>query len=347
MVRRGLWLSGGLVGVALGARWVLRPPAPAGALFVPPAPAAPLPPALHDDPASAAPVDDVRAHAFRLPSGDAPGLTCEQARQDIQQIRTQLAYSPEPVSPFVDAFVIGEGEEVVHEIAGAVLDWKQSGGSRRELLWRLTEIPGVYVPAFFDFRYSAAGPIEAIIPLKPGYEKITRRIVPDLNLVPHPDRPILPFMHTVHDRLPLEIQRGCTRSCRFCQVGMITRPTRQRDPAQVMRFAEQGLANTGYEQVGFLSLSAGDYQALNPMLEDFFARFEADQIAVGLPSLRTETMNDRLAAQIKRVRKTGFTMAPEAASERMRRVINKGNQESDLLRAADSVYRAGWEMVKL
>ncbi len=257
------------------------------------------------------------------------------------------AYSPEPVAPFVDAFVIGEGEEVVHEIAGAVTDWKHSGGSRRELLWRLTEIPGVYVPAFFDFRYANSGAIEAIVPLKPGYEKVTRRIVPDLNLVPHPDRPILPFMHTVHDRLPIEIQRGCTRSCRFCQVGMITRPTRQRDPAQVMRLAEQGLANTGYEQVGFLSLSAGDYQALNPMLEDFFERFEAEQIAVGLPSLRTETMNDGLAAQIKRVRKTGFTMAPEAATERMRRVINKGNKEEDLLRAAESVFRAGWQLVKL
>jgi radical SAM family uncharacterized protein/radical SAM-linked protein len=257
------------------------------------------------------------------------------------------AYSPEPVAPFVDAFVIGEGEEVVHEISDAVQDWKASGGKRQELLWRLSEIPGVYVPAYFAFTYSAEGPISEIVPLKPGYEQVTRRIIPDLNLVPQALKPILPYMQTVHDRLPMEIQRGCTRSCRFCQVGMITRPTRQRDPAQVLKLAEAGLANTGYEQVGFLSLSAGDYQALNPMLEDFFERFEADQIAVGLPSLRTETMNDRLAAQVKRVRKTGFTMAPEAASERMRRVINKGNHEADLLKSAGSVFKAGWDNLKL
>ena len=224
------------------------------------------------------------------------------------------AYSPEPVAPFFDAVVVGEGEEVVHEIADVVTDWKQGGGSRRELLWRLSELAGVYVPAFFDVRYKADHTIDAIVPLKAGYEKITRRVIPDLNLVPQPERPILPFMQTVHDRLPLEIQRGCTRSCRFCQVGMLTRPTRQRDPHQVRALAEAGLANTGYEQVGFLSLSAGDYEAINPMLEDFFERFEADQIAISLPSLRTETMNDRLAAAIKRVRKTGFTMAPEAAS---------------------------------
>jgi len=257
------------------------------------------------------------------------------------------AYAPEPVAPFFDAFVVGEGEEVVHEIDDVVIDWKASGGSRRELLWRLSELPGVYVPALFDFRYSKDGTIDAIVPLKPGYEVVTRRVIPDLNLVPQPTRPILPFMQTIHDRLPLEIQRGCTRSCRFCQVGMLTRPTRQRDPHQVRALAEKGLENTGYEQVGFLSLSAGDYETINPMLEDFFERFEADQIAISLPSLRTESMNDRLTAAIKRVRKTGFTMAPEAASERMRRVINKGNEEADLLRAAESIYKAGWDLIKL
>ena len=257
------------------------------------------------------------------------------------------AYAPEPVAPFIDAFVVGEGEEVVHEIADVVIDWKAGHGSRKELLWRLSEIPGVYVPSLFDFRYGADRAIAEIIPLKPGYEKVVRRVVPDLNLVPQPERPILPTMQTIHDRLPLEIQRGCTRSCRFCQVGMLTRPTRQRDPHEVRRLAEVGLANTGYEQVGFLSLSAGDYQALNPMLEDFFERFEADKIAVSLPSLRTETMNDRLASQIRRVRKTGFTMAPEAASERMRRVINKGNHEADLLKAAESVFSNGWNILKL
>lgn len=256
------------------------------------------------------------------------------------------AVNAEPMHAFFDALVVGEGEEVVHEITDAFVDWRESGGSRPELLWRLAEIPGLYVPSFFEFRYAKDGPIEAIVPLKPGYEKVVRRIIPDLNLVPQPDRPIVPFLQTVHDRLPLEIQRGCTRGCRFCQVGMLTRPTRQRDPNTVRELAERGLAATGYEEVGFLSLSAGDYDALNPMLEDFFNRFAPERIAVSIPTLRTETMTPQLTAQIKRVRKTGFTVAPEAATERLRKAINKGNHESDLLRAVETVFGAGWELVK-
>jgi radical SAM family uncharacterized protein/radical SAM-linked protein len=257
------------------------------------------------------------------------------------------AVNAEPMHAFFDALVVGEGEEVVHEITDAVKDWKDGGGSRRELLWRLSEIPGVYVPSYFDFRYAKDGTIDAIVPLKPGYEKIVRRIVPDLNLVPQPERPIVPFMQTIFDRLPLEIQRGCTRGCRFCQVGMLTRPTRQRDPNQVRELAEKGLANSGYEEVGFLSLSAGDYECLNPMLEDFFDRFAPERIAVSIPTLRTETMNARLTEQIKRVRKTGFTVAPEAATERLRQAINKGNSEKDLLHAVETVFASGWNLLKL
>jgi radical SAM family uncharacterized protein/radical SAM-linked protein len=256
------------------------------------------------------------------------------------------AYSPEPVAPFFDAFVVGEGEEVVHEITDLVRAWKDAGGTRAELLWELSEIRGVYVPSLFDFRYDRDGTIGAIVPVKPGYERVVRRVIPDLDAAPFPDRPVLPFMQTVHDRLPVEIQRGCTRGCRFCQVGMITRPTRQRDPHEVRRLAEAGLASTGYEEVGFLSLSAGDYGCLNGLLEDFFDRFAPDRISVGIPSLRTETMNARLADQIGRVRKAGFTLAPEAASERLRRVINKGNEESHLLHAVDTIFAAGWELVK-
>lgn len=256
------------------------------------------------------------------------------------------AYSPEPVAPFFDAFVVGEGEEVVHEITDLVRAWKEAGGTRSELLWELAEIRGVYVPSLLDFRFEPGGPIAAIESRKPGYDRVVRRVIPDLDAAPFPDRPVLPFMQTVHDRLPVEIQRGCTRGCRFCQVGMITRPTRQRDPHEVRRLAEAGLASTGYEEVGFLSLSAGDYGCLNGMLEDFFDRFAPERIAVGIPSLRTETMNPRLAEQIGRVRKAGFTLAPEAATERMRRVINKGNREADLLHAVDTIFAAGWELVK-
>src|SRR3954452_19191188 len=255
-------------------------------------------------------------------------------------------YNPEPIADFFDAFVIGEGEEVVHEISDAQAHWKRSGAPRADLLWLLAEIPGVYVPSLFHVRYAADGTIAAYEPLKPGYDNVVRRVIPDLNLVPQAEKPIVPFMQTVHDRLPLEIQRGCTRGCRFCQVGMITRPTRQRDPNDVRRIAEQGLESTGYEEVGFLSLSAADYSCIDGVLEDFFDEFGAENVGISLPSLRTETMNARLAEQIGRVRKSGFTVAPEAATERMRRVINKGNAEKDLLHAVDTIFEAGWELVK-
>jgi radical SAM family uncharacterized protein/radical SAM-linked protein len=256
------------------------------------------------------------------------------------------AYNPEPVADFFDAFVVGEGEEVVHEISDAVAHWKRSKATREDLLWLLAEIPGVYVPSLFRPHYGADKTISRYEPLKPGYESIVRRVVPDLNLVPQAEKPIVPFMQTVHDRLPLEIQRGCTRGCRFCQVGMITRPTRQRDPNQVFQIAEQGLDATGYEEVGFLSLSAGDYSCIDGVLEDFFDELGPENVGISLPSLRTETMSERLTQQIKRVRKSGFTVAPEAATERMRRVINKGNAEKDLLHAVDTIFAAGWDLVK-
>ena len=257
------------------------------------------------------------------------------------------AVNGEPVAPFFDALVIGDGEEVVCEITDVVVDWKGSGGSRGELLRRLARIRGVYVPSLFEMRYARGGTLEAIIPLLPGYERVERRVVADLNELPHSDRPILPYMQAVHDRLPLEIQRGCTRGCRFCQAGMLTRPVRQRSPQQVLELAERGLENSGFEEVGFLSLSAGDYGCINPLLEEFFTRFAPDRIAISLPSLRTETMTDGLARQIAKVRKTGFTIAPEAATDRLRRVINKGNSEENLLKAVERVFRAGWRLVKL
>ena len=255
-------------------------------------------------------------------------------------------YNPEPVADFFDAFVIGEGEEVVHEISDAVAHWKRSSAPRAHLLWLLAEIPGVYVPSLFRPHYGADRTLARLEPLKPGYESIVRRVIPDLNLVPQAERPIVPFMQTVHDRLPLEIQRGCTRGCRFCQVGMITRPTRQRDPNEVRKIAERGLETTGYEEVGFLSLSAGDYSCIDGVLEDFFDEFGPENVGISLPSLRTETMSEKLTDQIKRVRKSGFTVAPEAATERMRRVINKGNAEKDLLHAVDTIFAAGWDLVK-
>jgi radical SAM family uncharacterized protein/radical SAM-linked protein len=262
------------------------------------------------------------------------------------------AYNPEPAADFFDCFAVGDGEEVALEIADAVRDsgFRRGGATRRQLLERLARIPGVYVPAFFAPRYDpVTRTLAAVEPLLPGYEKVERRVMPDLNALPTTayTRPLVPFMQTVHDRLPIEIQRGCTRGCRFCQVGMITRPTRQRDPKEVLRLAEVGLKASGYEEVGLLSLSSGDYEPLNGLLDDFLARWEGEKIGMSLPSLRTETMSDALAQKIARIRKTGFTLAPEAATERMRAVINKGNREEDLLRAVGSVFQNGWSLLKL
>jgi radical SAM family uncharacterized protein/radical SAM-linked protein len=262
------------------------------------------------------------------------------------------AYNPEPVADFFDAFAVGEGEEVAIEIADVVAasGFRRGGATRRELLERLATIPGVYVPSFFRPRYDPVSrTLVAIEPLRPGYETVSRRVMPDLNALSTTayTRPLVPFMQTIHDRLPIEIQRGCTRGCRFCQVGMITRPTRQRDPKEVLRLAEIGLNASGYEEVGLLSLSSGDYAPLNGLLDDFLARWEGDKIGMSLPSLRTETMSDALAKKIARIRKTGFTLAPEAATERMRAVINKGNREEDLLRAVESIFANGWSLLKL
>jgi radical SAM family uncharacterized protein/radical SAM-linked protein len=260
------------------------------------------------------------------------------------------AFNPEPVADFFDCFAVGDGEEVAVEIAGAVAAWREARGTRREILEALARIPGVYVPSLFAPRYDPATRVlREMEPLLPGYELVSRRVMRDLDELSTSayERPVVPFMQTVHDRLPIELQRGCTRGCRFCQVGMITRPTRQRSPEKVLRVAEVGLGASGYEEVGLLSLSSGDYDCLNPLLDDFLARWEGDRIAMSLPSLRTETMNASLAQRIGRIRKTGFTLAPEAASERMRAVINKGNREEDLIRAVESIFQNGWSLLKL
>lgn len=257
------------------------------------------------------------------------------------------AYNPEPLADFFDAFLIGDGEEAIIEIAAVFREWKQSGGEKRVLLSRLATIEGVYVPSFFQFDYEESGRISARVALVDGYEKVKRRFVADLNAAQYPIEPVVPFLKTVHDRVSVEIARGCTRGCRFCQAGYIYRPVRERTPEKVLELVDQTLRATGYDEVSLLSLSSGDYGCITPLLKALMERYAAERIAVSLPSLRVGSLTAEMAEEIRKVRKTGFTLAPEAGSERLRLVINKGIAEDDLLEAAQAVYASGWRIIKL
>jgi len=257
------------------------------------------------------------------------------------------ACNPEPLADFFDAFLLGDGEEAVVEIAQAFREWKRGNGNREELLHRMAAIDGVYVPSLFHVSYDPSGRVETITPLKKGYERVRRRFVSDLNNVTYPTSPVVPYLKTVHDRLSMEIARGCTRGCRFCQAGYIYRPVRERSPERVLEIIEETLANTGYDEISLLSLSTGDYGCVSQLLKSLMERYADRRIAVSFPSLRVGTLTGELIEEIKKVRKTGFTLAPEAASERLRSVINKEISEEELLDSAAKAYDAGWRLIKL
>lgn len=253
--------------------------------------------------------------------------------------------NPEPLADFFDAIVLGDGEEVILEIAAALRAAKQEGLSRSAKLHRLAEIAGVYVPAFFAPQYEGQQ-LTAVLPLKPGYEKIRRRIVAQLPPTELLEHPLVPMVKPVHDRLGVEIARGCTRGCRFCQAGMIYRPVRERTVEQVMQLAEQGIQNSGFGELALLSLSTGDYSCLPELLTKLMDRFAEERVSISLPSMRVGTLTPEVIAQIRRVRKTGFTVAPEAGTDRLREVINKGITEADLLAGCRDAFNAGWNVLK-
>jgi radical SAM family uncharacterized protein/radical SAM-linked protein len=256
------------------------------------------------------------------------------------------AFNPEPLAPFFDAFVLGDGEEAIVEVAGAVHAWRAARGSRRELWQALEEIDGVYVPAFFDTSFDETGRLREITP-RGRRVSIRKRVLDDLNRFPPPVRPLVPSCQIVHDRLNLEIARGCTRGCRYCQAGMLYRPVRERRPEAVEAWVETALAATGYEEVSLLTLSPGDYQGLPWLLGRLMDRLEPRRIALSLPSLRADTLSPEMVAHLRRVRRTGLTIAPEAGSQRLRDVINKNLSEEIIIASAARVFGAGWDLLKL
>ncbi|MBO9367927.1 MAG: TIGR03960 family B12-binding radical SAM protein [Chloroflexi bacterium] len=254
--------------------------------------------------------------------------------------------NPEPMHAFIDAFAIGEGEEIIHDILNMLRRSKEQGWSRLELLRHLTQIPGLYVPRFYEVAYFEDGTVREIRPtLSEAPKVITKRIV--AKLPPPPTRFIVPNVETVHNRVSVEIMRGCTRGCRFCHAGMIVRPVRERQVEEIVQAAEEALQQTGFEELALLSLSSSDYSRIIELVEAISQRFHDRNLTISLPSLRIETVSVDLTEKLKQHRSTGFTLAPEAASERMRRIINKYIPDEQILQTVREIYRRGWTTIKL
>lgn len=255
--------------------------------------------------------------------------------------------NPEPMAPFFDAMLTGDGEEQLHAVCRAVLAWKKEGGKdRKALLKELAKMDGVYVPSFFTATWDAAG-FQHLAAESGVAPTVRKAVMPSLEEASFPTAPVLPFGKPVHDRLRLEIARGCTRGCRFCQAGILYRPVRERSVARLLEITEAAIDATGYDDLSLLSLSTGDYGCLPELMEHLMSRYAAEQRAVSLPSIRAGRLTPRLMEQIKRVRKTGFTIAPEAGSQRLRDVINKNITEEQIVETVENAFSMGWEQIKL
>ena len=258
------------------------------------------------------------------------------------------SFNPEPLSCFIDLFVIGEGEEIIGEMIEVYKRWKDKKQSRAKLLEELAYIKGIYVPSHFEVNYFKDGKIKSVTPKKETYHSvIKKRFISNFDQVSYPLFPIVPNIDVVHDRITLEIFRGCTRGCRFCQAGMIYRPVREKKVDTLIELAEKILAHTGYEEISLSSLSSSDYSEIEKLITRVVDRFEEKGVGVSLPSLRIDSFSVALAQQVQRVRKTGLTLAPEVGTQRLRDVINKNVQEDDLYSSISAAFERGWRKIKL
>ena len=277
-----------------------------------------------------------------------PLLTAERGEEHPLIITGgQACFNPEPMADFIDAFVIGEGEEVTVELVRAFEQLKQSGANRKALLLGISKIPGVYVPSLYKVIYAQDGTVTDVLPVfdsVPAF--VTKRIVP--KLPPHPTHLIVPNIETVHDRLSIEIMRGCTRGCRFCHAGVVNRPVRERPATEVIQIIEDGLAATGYEEIGLLSLSSSDHTQILDLTRSVYDKFHDRKVFVSLPSLRIASFSVELMDELRDLRPGGgFTLAPEAASPRMQAIINKPLDNEVFEETVRTVFEHGWLTLKL
>ncbi|MEL5865396.1 TIGR03960 family B12-binding radical SAM protein [Clostridium cochlearium] len=277
-------------------------------------------------------------------------LTYEKRREEDPLIVCggPCAYNPEPLYKIVDFFVLGEGEEVTNEYLDLYKEFKKQGKSKSEYLRAISKIEGIYVPSLYEALYNQDGTLKDF---KPIYEdvpkKVKKRIIKDLNQVDYPDKLIVPYTEIVHDRITLETFRGCTRGCRFCQAGMIYRPVREKGKDKLIELADQLLKSTGYNEISLTSLSICDYSDVDNLIKTLIEKYMDEKVGVSLPSLRIDSFFVELINEIQKVRKTGLTFAPEAGTQKMRDVINKGVTEEDLIRTVRSAFESGWSTIKL